>query len=270
MRFLPYRLIKSGTLKQLRVVIDQKESEIKSATDFIKAIEQGNLDSVISLVDSSENAQTGELSSSLLSMRDHLKDVAEKERERKWTTEGLAKFVEILRAGNHDMHALSEIIISSLVKYMQANQGGLFIVNDENEQEPYLELTACYAYGRKKFLEKKIALGEGLVGQAYLEKDTLYLTDIPNNYVRITSGLGEALPKNILIVPLKLNEKVFGVVEIASFQLIKKYQIEFVEKLGESIASTISSVPNICAPRKKKCARTWKNYRPRRRKCSAC
>src|SRR5690606_4121323 len=105
-------------------------------------------------------------------------------------------------------------------------------------------MEACYAYNRRKFLQQRIEIGEGLAGQVVLEKQTVYLKEVPENFVRITSGHGEALPRNILIVPLKLEEQVFGLIEIASFKMIEEIEIEIVEKLAESIASAITTVRN--------------------------
>lgn len=222
------------TTRHLQLLTDT----VTHATQFIREIEKGNLDVTLE-----SDGMDSELNASLISMRDQMKNFSLAEQERSWVNEGLAKFVEILRSRNNDtLKRLSDSILQSLVTYLKANQGALFLVNDDDPKNTFLEMMACYAYDRKKYLEKTLSLGEGITGQAVLEKGTIYMTDIPKDFIKITSGLGEAVPRNILVVPLKLDDKVYGVVEIASFNLIKGYQIEFVEKLGESIASTIAGV----------------------------
>jgi methyl-accepting chemotaxis protein len=184
------------------------------------------------------------LGNALLEMRANLKKVAEEDRKRNWATSGLAKFGDILRSYSNNFEKLADEIVSNLVKYIRANQGAMFIVkHDEgSDEEEFMELAACYAWDKKKYLEKRIYRGEGLSGQAWIEGDVVYLTEVPEDYVSITSGLGEANPRSVLIVPLKVNEEVFGVIEMASFKVYEKFEIEFVERIGESIASTISSV----------------------------
>lgn len=213
-------------------------------TDFAHNIGDGNLDTQLELL-SDEDL----LGKSLIHMQQSLKIAQEAEKIRKaedekrqWTNAGLAKFGEILRQNNDKLDVLSAEIVKNIVQYINANQGGLFIYNDDEVGSIHFELLATYAFNRQKFIKKQILLGEGLVGTCALEKQTIYLTEIPENYIEITSGLGEARPRCLLIVPLQIEEKVLGILEIASFTEIEQYQIDFVEKLAQSIASTLTSV----------------------------
>ncbi|NJL13741.1 MAG: HAMP domain-containing protein [Microscillaceae bacterium] len=174
---------------QVAEAINEMVDKIRNATDFIKSIEQGDL----SVSYTQTNGQTPEkdaLAGALINMRERMKAVALEEEERNWVTEGLAKFGQILQTFNEDTEQLSYEIVSNVVDYVQANQGGLFIANKEAEQETFLELVASYAFQRRRFSEKKLRVGEGLVGQSFKDGDTIYITDIPDNYVDITSGLG--------------------------------------------------------------------------------
>ncbi len=217
---------------------------LKETTDFSIEIGKRNFESpFVPLSDDDD------LGNALLEMRTNLKHATEEEAKRKkeddqrnWSSHGIAKFSDILRQNNDDIEKLSYDIISNLVKYCDANQGGLFLVNDDDENDKYIEMASAYAFNRKKFLEKRIEIGVGLVGRAVQEGETIYITDVPNDYITITSGLGDDNPKSILIVPLVVNDQVYGVIEMASFREFEKYQIEFVEKIGENIASTLSTV----------------------------
>ncbi|NOQ24416.1 MAG: PAS domain-containing protein [Bacteroidales bacterium] len=189
------------------------------------------------------------LGQSILDLRDNLKKNKEEEENRRnidqqsnWVAEGLATFGEILRKDTDNLEELTYNLISTLVKYINANQGAMFIIDDEVEADKHLKMTACYAYDRRKFADKRVELGDGIIGAAILEQETIFVTDVPKSYVHITSGLGEATPKCLLIVPLKFNDYVHGVIEIGAFHNIDKYIVEFVEKVAESVGSTISNV----------------------------
>lgn len=233
---------KHGTLQKTLSHLRHVEQTHQQAQTFAEALTEGNYSADLEAHDT--------FAQSLLTLRNRLRENREmqqkreeEDKERNWTSEGLAKFGDILRTDRDSkLEDRAYHIISNLVTYLDANQGGLFIKETDEANESYFRLLAAYAYNRKKYLDKKILLGEGLIGATAQEKKTTYLTDIPENYVNITSGLGRANPKSLLIVPLKIEEEVFGVVELASFNPFKPYQIAFVEKVGENIASTISNL----------------------------
>ncbi len=160
------------------------------------------------------------------------------ETRRSWHNEGLAIFAKISRE-QHTINGFADHAIKALVKYVGVNQAGIFVVNNSNNVQVQLELTAMYAYNRKKFMNQSILAGEGLVGQCYLEKESIYLSDVPQDYVYITSGLGEATPTSIYILACKSRGEIEAVVELASFKLLANYEMEFLEKIGESIAASI-------------------------------
>jgi PAS domain S-box-containing protein len=222
---------------EMAIATDNLVSGLKETSLFAENIGKGNYNSGFKPL-----GEQDVLGNSLLDMRDNLSKVAEDDRKRNWSTEGMARFGEILRTNNNDLEKLADEIIGSLVKYLGANQGAIYIIDDNGTEEPTMSMKACYAWDKKKFINQQIHKGEGLAGQAWQEGDIVYLTEVPQNYIKITSGLGDANPNSVIIVPLKVNDQVFGVVEIASFSDFQDFEKEFVQKVAESIASTISSV----------------------------
>ena len=204
-------------------------------TRFAEEIKGGNLGASYEPIHEHDS-----LGHALLQIKENLISIKLADEQRNWASEGLAKFVEILQSAK-SMKELCNDLIVNLVRTIHANQGAIFILVTENEQK-ILEMQSCYAFNRTKHLAQKIAPGEGLIGQAFLEKETMSLREVPDRFVRITSGLGDANPKHILIVPLKMNETIVGMVELASFKEFQKHEINFVEKIGESIAYTVSSI----------------------------
>lgn len=222
--------------------INEVVENLRDASVFIKEIGEGNLAKDYKELEPEYRPGKNNLADSLIAMQQKLLTMNDEEQKRKWANEGLSRFVDILRSSASNIHQLGDKIISALVHYTGSNQGGLYVLNEDDPQHPYLELISLFAFNIKKHRQQKVKPGEGLLGQTFLEKETVYLKELPEDYVRITSGLGDANPKTVLIVPLKVDDTVYGMVELASFKEYQPHEISFVEKLGETIASTLASV----------------------------
>ncbi|MEO1053569.1 MAG: CHASE3 domain-containing protein [Bacteroidota bacterium] len=223
-------------------VIGRLIRNLKSASNFIKDITNGNYEAYWEgLTDDNKNLNQQNLAGELSYMRDQMKQVKKDDEQRLWSTEGLAKFAEILRADYESFEMMGDEIIGNTVRHLNANQGALYIADETDQDNVFIEMLSCYAYKKKKFVEKRIEPGDGLIGQAYLEGEILNMTSIPDDYVNITSGLGDALPRNLVVVPLKVNDKISGLLELASFNRFQPHELDFLEKLGEMVASTVIS-----------------------------
>jgi len=214
--------------------------EIKRFTQTIIA---GDINSsaTVTLSDQTLSDSLNKLKDTLVRNRELERQRRLDERQRNWISEGLAEFGDILRTQSRDLESMSYAVISSMVRYLDANQGAIFLAEEE-EGEKFLSMVACFAYEKKKFPDKKIAWGEGLIGAAAVEKKGYYTDKIQDGYLTITSGLGKANPRFLLIEPLIWNEQVFGIIEIASFSAISEHKVQFVETVAESIATTIHTM----------------------------
>jgi GAF domain-containing protein len=235
-------VVVKNEIGELANEINEILQQLKVATEFVATIGEGKLDFDYESLDKDYFAGKNRLADSLISMQGKLRLLNDEEQKRQWANEGLTKFVDILRSSNDDLTTLGDKIIAALVKYTNSNQGGLYILNDEDDNNHYLELVSLFAFDIKKFEKQKLKLGEGILGQTFLEKETTIINHIPDEYIRITSGLGGANPKSLLIVPLKVDKEVYGIVELASFKNFEQHEIGFVEKIAETIASTLASV----------------------------
>ncbi|MBN2892426.1 MAG: GAF domain-containing protein [Bacteroidales bacterium] len=213
-------------------------AEIK---DFAYEISKGNLNAKLQL-----KGETDVLGQALLEMQRSLKIAKIEEEKRdteeamqKWSIEGESEISAILREYAQDIDQLTYNIVSYLVKYTDSLQGAIFVINDEDNT---IELQAAYAYNRRKFLNKSIPFGVGLIGRSVQEAETIYINDIPSGYTSISSGLGEEQPRSLLIVPFKFNEVIYAVIELASFRDFKPYVRRFIERIGISVASTVANL----------------------------
>jgi len=180
------------------------------------------------------------LGNALIQMRDRLQEVAREDRLRNWMNEGYARLSDILRSSGNDFEELGDSIISFLVDYLKASMGAIYII-DEESGEDHLKLLSAYAFNRKKHEQRVLKAGEGLTGQVFIEKKSVFLKDIPSGHFDIVTGLGQSKPASVFIVPLKDEDTVEGVLELASFEPITEHEREFIERMAENIASAIRS-----------------------------
>jgi ligand-binding sensor domain-containing protein len=157
-----------------------------------------------------------------------------------WFNQGLGLFSDLLSKNKENLTQLCQAIIEKLVDYVDAQQGGIFLLNNDNNEDQYLDLIAHYAFAESK-INKRFSIGEGYVGACYRGKEFLEIDNLTENYAELQSGLGKQYLKHLVLTPLKINEQCIGVVELGSFNKIKGYRVSFIEKLMETVASTINS-----------------------------
>ncbi|WP_051633374.1 PAS domain S-box protein [Thermonema rossianum] len=191
------------------------------------------------------------LATALLAMRDSIVASAKEEDEKRWIVEGVKEVGDILRARN-DLKEMGEELLAYVVQRIGAVQGAFYVMNESENEEgvSYLEMYASYAYNKKKYLEARFKVtrkyAEGLVGQAAIERDMIRRTEIPEDYLTVTSGLlGEQRPRSLLIMPLITNEtEVMGCLELASLHPFEEdgREVKFVQEISGIIARTIFNI----------------------------
>lgn len=215
---------------------------IKEKTGFVKALNQGNINAKLELSDKED-----ELGKELLDIQINTQKAANERKKhdeetarRRYINEGLARFSEITHARYDQISKLTDAFIKELVKYLESVQGGIFLMNDDADQNELI-LVSAYAYNRKKYLSKTVVVGEGLVGTCALEKKPIFLTELPPEYISVTSGLGDAPPNNILLLPMIQEDTLTGVIEIASLNIFQEHQVEFAKQVANSLAGTLAA-----------------------------
>jgi signal transduction histidine kinase/CheY-like chemotaxis protein len=230
--------IRGNAVGQMTEAVGTLSESLRKTTKFAHSIGEGNLSSEYQPL--SEN---DELGNALIQMRNNLRSADEENRQRNWVSSRSEKINEVLRENTDDINQLSDAIISTMVKYLNAHHGGLYLLeNTTLGSESKIVLHGSYAVSDKMKARNVIEYGEGLIGQAIKEGEVIYLQDAPSSYTLISSGLGNMPASHILIIPLKHHDKVYGAVELAGFNSFQSFEIGFIKSIGETIGSTISSV----------------------------
>ena len=172
----------------------------------------------------------------------NLKETTLLNQEQDWLKSNLAKFTQMLQ-GQKDLNTVTRRILSELAQVVNAQQGMFYIFEqDENMLNQHLKLFAAYAYDKEMIIQKEISLGEGLVGQCALEKERILLTNVPENYIKIKSGLGNSSPVNLIVLPVLFETEIKAVIELASFEPFNETHLDFLSQLTESIGIVLNTI----------------------------
>lgn len=237
-------LLQNDEIKQISDLIDKANTNNKKWVEGFEQILKKNYSHIIEPTGTKDEVSKvfNEVLKTLNKRAQDNKEKTEQAAQQKWVREGIADINKVLRLHFNSLEELSEELIKVIVDYLNINQGGLFVLVERERRKPYLELTAAYAYNRYKAMNRRINLGDGVVGTCALEREITFLTEIPDSYPVITSGLGGAVPKSILVAPLIHENMVYGVIELASFTKFEDKEIALIEEISEQIASAIASV----------------------------
>ncbi|HYF52053.1 MAG TPA: response regulator, partial [Planctomycetota bacterium] len=231
----------AGTWKDLTDNVNQLAAnlttQVRSIADVATAVTKGDLTRSIKVEAQGEVAA---LKDNINEMIRNLKDTTLKNSEQDWLKTNMAKFSRMLQ-GQKDLLTVGKLILSELAPVVTAQQG-VFYTMDATDGEPQLKLLASYAYKERKNIDNKFKMGEGLVGQCALEKEKILLTNVPDDYIKITSGLGEARPQNIIVLPVVFEGQVKAVLELASFETFSATHQAFLDQLTESIGIVLNTI----------------------------
>ncbi len=231
----------AGTWKDLTENVNQLSrtltTQVRAIAEVATAVTKGDLTRSITV---SAEGEVASLKDNINEMIRNLKDTTQKNTEQDWLKTNLAKFTRMLQ-GQRDLLTVTKLILSELAPVVSA-QAGVFYMMEDSEGGPTLRLTSTYAYKERKGLQNRIQIGEGLVGQCAYEKERILLTEVPGDYIRINSGLGEAPPLNIVVLPVLFEGEVKAVIELASFNTFKEIHITLLDQLTETIAIVLNTL----------------------------
>ena len=232
----------AGTWKDLTDNVNRLAAnlttQVRAIAEVSTAVAKGDFSRSIAVEASGEVAL---LKDNVNEMIRNLKGTTRKNTEQDWLKTNLTNFTRKLQ-GQRDLKAVCTMTLSDLAPLVNAQHGVFYINETQRGDEPSLRLLASYAYRERKNLSDRFRPGEGIVGQCLLEKQHILMSNVPADYVQISSGLGEGTPLNIVALPVIFENETKGVIELASFQRFSDTHLAFLDQLMEGLAIVINTI----------------------------
>ncbi|HTN22993.1 MAG TPA: response regulator, partial [Solirubrobacteraceae bacterium] len=232
----------SGTWRDLTQNVNQLAgnltTQVRAIAEVSSAVTQGDLTRQISV---EAQGEVAELSDTINQMIGNLRETTQKNAEQDWLNTNLARISGLMQ-GQRDLATVSRLIMSEISPLVSAQHGAFFLAQSEDGGAPELHLIASYGYKQRKSVSNRFKIGEALVGQAALEGKSILISDAPPDYIKVTSGLGEAAPVNIVVMPILFEEQVLAVVELASLRAFSEVNQAFLEQLGDTLGVVLNAI----------------------------
>src|SRR5205823_5340173 len=233
----------SGIWKNLTENVNQLAqnltTQVRSISEVASAVTKGDLTRTIRV---EAKGEVEALKDTINQMIANLKETTLRNQEQDWLKSNLAKFTQMLQ-GQKDLNTVTKRILSELAQVVTAHYGAFYILKqDEETQNVTLKLFAAYGYKEEKNIPNEFSIGEGLVGQCAFEKERILISNVPRDYIRISSGLGRAKPANLIILPVLFENNVKAVIELASLDAFSQTHLELLSQLTESIGIVLNTI----------------------------
>jgi HAMP domain-containing protein/CheY-like chemotaxis protein/signal transduction histidine kinase len=228
-----------GLTENVNTLAATLTTQLRAIADVSTAVTQGDLTRSIAV---EAQGEIDQLKENINQMISNLRTTTDRNAEQDWLNSNLARFSGLMQ-GQRDLQEVSRLIMSELTPLVSANYGAFFLMEEaQDDEDVAYQLVASYGYKTRKKVANRFKVGESLVGQAALEKQSILITEPPADYIRVASGLGEASPRNIIVMPVLFEDQVMAVVELASFTPFTEVQRSFLEGLGETIGIVINTI----------------------------
>ncbi|MTW12053.1 response regulator [Pseudoduganella eburnea] len=231
----------AGTWKDLTENVNQLAAnltnQVRAIAEVATAVTRGDLSRSIQV---EARGEVSYLKDNINEMIRNLKETTQKNAQQDWLKTNLARFTRLLQ-GQRDLQAVTKLILSELAPLVSAHHG-VFYMMDSQLADARLRMIASYGYRSSRKLPTSFLPGEGLVGQCALEKVRIWLTDVPRDYIVVSSGLGAAPPTNIVVLPILFEQQVKAVIEIASLDRFTETHLSFLDQLMESIGVVLNTI----------------------------
>ena len=233
----------SGIWKNLTENVNQLAqnltTQVRSISEVASAVTKGDLTNTIRV---EAKGEVESLKDTINQMITNLRETTLRNQEQDWLKSNLAKFGQMLQ-GQRDLITVAQRILSELAQVVSAHYGAFYILRqDEPNQQVKLRLFAAYGYKSDKNIPTEFEIGEGLVGQVAFEKERIILSDVPGNYIKISSALGKSKPVNLIILPVLFENNVKAVIELASLDTFNQTHLDFLSQLTESIGIVLNTI----------------------------